>query len=120
MKYDTIKDATCYWVDTFDRINTCMLEEWNESRDNYGLTLLTSPPDYGYYPMWGWMWSFHENLDEEWARQNISVMEELGFIVYDSDYGLFFGIDGAGYDFYEYHWIPLYKARGLKWHKEEE
>ena len=23
-------------------------------------------------------------------------------------------IDGAGYDFYEAHWIPLYNKRGLK------
>ena len=28
-------------------------------------------------------------------------------------------IDGAGYDFYESHWIPLYKARGLQWHETE-
>ena len=34
--------------------------------------------------------------------------------------GYFFGIDGAGYSFYEEHWIPLYKARGLQWHKENE
>lgn len=26
----------------------------------------------------------------------------------------------SGYDFYEAHWIPLYEARGLKWHKESE
>lgn len=25
----------------------------------------------------------------------------------------------ATYDFYEAHWIPLYKVRGLHWHKEE-
>ena len=24
-----------------------------------------------------------------------------------------------GYDFYENHWIPLYKARGLQWHETE-
>ena len=36
-----------------------------------------------------------------------------------SIFGYFFGIDGAGYSFYEEHWIPLYKARGLQWHKTE-
>ena len=34
------------------------------------------------------------------------------------EFGYFFGIDGAGYDFYEAHWTPLYKARGLHWHDE--
>ena len=39
--------------------------------------------------------------------------------MYESgEFGYFFGIDGAGYDFYECHWIPLYKARGLQWHDE--
>jgi hypothetical protein len=68
-------------------------------------------------PMWGTMWTFEEGLDEDWARENLEIMHECGFWVYDSDeLGLVFGIDGAGYDFYESHWIPLYKARGLQWH----
>lgn len=29
---------------------------------------------------------------------------------------LYLGIDGAGYDFYESHWIPLYKTLGYSWH----
>lgn len=36
------------------------------------------------------------------------------------DYGYLIGIDGAGYDFYKAHWLPLYKARGLHWHKEDK
>ena len=44
-----------------------------------------------------------------------------GFRIYESEeFGYFFGIDGAGYNFYDSHWIPLYDARGLKWHREEE
>ena len=47
-------------------------------------------------------------------------MIECGFVVCESiDYGYFFGIDGGGYDFYNAHWLPLYKARGLQWHEEE-
>lgn len=47
-------------------------------------------------------------------------MADCGFRIYESDDfgGYIFGIDGAGYDFYDAHWIPLYKARGLRWHKE--
>lgn len=33
--------------------------------------------------------------------------------------GIYIGIDGAGYDFYESHWIPLYTVRGLEYHSEE-
>lgn len=46
-------------------------------------------------------------------------MADCGFRVYkQEDYEYIFGIDGAGYDFYESHWCPLYKARGLHWHKD--
>lgn len=75
-------------------------------------------------PMWCTLWSFGEQIDEEWARgtfceSHLQEMADLGFRLYETeDFGLVFGIDGAGYDFYEAHWIPLYKARGLKWHKE--
>ena len=51
----------------------------------------------------------------------MQIMANCGFRIYESeDYGYIFGIDGAGYDFYEAHWIPLYKAIGLKWHDNEE
>ena len=50
----------------------------------------------------------------------IQVMSECGFRIYESDeWGYFFGIDGAGYDFYSEHWIPLYRKRGLQWHDPE-
>lgn len=73
-------------------------------------------------PIWGTMWTFGEGIDEDWARENIDIMGKCGFRVYEyQETGtLYFGIDGAGYDFYEQHWIPLYKARGLKWHGIEE
>lgn len=72
-------------------------------------------------PMWGTMWSFGDNLDDEWlgCDENLSLMSECGFRIFSSDeFGFFFGIDGSGYSFYEAHWIPLYKARGLQWHDE--
>ncbi len=71
-------------------------------------------------PMWGWMWTFGDDLDSEWAYEHLQDMADCGFRIYECDeLGLVFGIDGAGYDFYESHWIPLYKARGLQWHDEE-
>lgn len=73
-------------------------------------------------PMWGTMWSFGDPCDDWWLENDngIRVMSECGFRIYKhEEFGYFFGIDGAGYDFYEAHWCPLYKARGLKWHDEE-
>lgn len=75
---------------------------------------------YDLLPMWGTMWSFGESLDDFWLEEQngVKLMSDCGFRIYKSDdFGYFFGIDGAGYDFYEQHWIPLYKARGLKWHE---
>lgn len=73
-------------------------------------------------PIWGTMWSFGDSCDDYWLEEKdgLQKMAECGFRVFESeDYGYVFGIDGAGYDFYESHWIPLYKARGLQWHDTE-
>lgn len=72
-------------------------------------------------PIWGTMWAFGDSLDNEWIESDgLQIMANCGFRIYEQeDYGYIFGIDGAGYDFYEDHWIPLYKARGLQWHDEE-
>lgn len=73
-------------------------------------------------PMWGWMWQFGNSCDDWWLenKDGIKIMSECGFRIYEHDeWGYFFGIDGAGYDFYEAHWIPLYKARGMQWHDPE-
>ena len=76
-----------------------------------------------YLPMWGTMWSFGDSADEYWLEKlgGLQIMADCGFRIYEQeDLGYVFGIDGAGYDFYSEHWIPLYKARGLHWHKEED
>lgn len=76
--------------------------------------------DYDELPMWGTLWQFDSFLDNDWLEENIQVMSDCGFRIYKHDeWGYFFGIDGCGYDFYESHWIPLYKKRGLQWHDEE-
>ncbi len=80
-----------------------------------------SPEDETGLPMWSTMWAFSDRCDLEWLddEENQRIMAECGFRIYESeDFGYIFGIDGAGYSFYEKHWIPLYKARGLRWHEE--
>lgn len=90
-----------------------------------GETLLTSSEfevqNYDTLPMWGTMWTFGDPVDRWWLEENeegsIQQMADCGFRIYEQeDLGMIFGIDGAGYDFYGQHWVPLYKARGLQWH----
>ena len=73
-------------------------------------------------PIWGTMWSMGSPLDEDWldTEKGLSAMSKCGFRIFEhEEFGYFFGIDGAGYDFYKEHWIPLYNARGLHWHGKE-
>ena len=80
--------------------------------------------DYG-LPMWGTMWSFGDNIDNDWLRgefgqDGLRLMADCGFRIYESDdWDIIFGIDGCGYDFYESHWIPLMDARGLHWYDKD-
>lgn len=88
---------------------TCKSDELEVERD-------------GSLPMWGTMWAFPDSADDYWLEEldGIQLMSDRGFRIYESeDFGYVFGIGGAGYDFYEEHWLPLYEARGLKWHDEE-
>jgi hypothetical protein len=76
----------------------------------------------GFFPMWGTLWTFGDSCDEYWVTDmnGLAKMTECGFRVYQSEeLGIFFGIDGAGYSFYDQHWLPLYNARGLQWHDKE-
>lgn len=124
MIYKTINDATYAFVSEMNAIDQGMIaklmeidpDDWSE------LTVFSGNNEpYELLPMWGTMWSFGDRLDDWWLEEEngIEVMSRLGFRIYHSEeYGYFFGIDGAGYDFYEEHWIPLYQARGLRWHEE--
>lgn len=73
-------------------------------------------------PAWGWLWAFGDSADDYWLSDmdGITQMSRCGFRIFEHDeWGYFFGIDGGGYDFYQEHWIPLYRARGLQWHETE-
>lgn len=73
--------------------------------------------------LYGIMWSFGDDIDNWWLDEcgGLQKMSDCGFRIYrHEEWGYFFGINGAGYDFYEEHWIPLYKARGIKWHDDAE
>jgi hypothetical protein len=71
-------------------------------------------------PLWSKMWAF-DLTDNKWLEEGgLEHMRDCGFRIYaQEDFGYIFGIDGAGYNFYPEHWIPLYEARGLMWHTPE-
>ncbi len=118
----TLREAAQEWVKGFNAIPTSMIaklwqadpEDWEEVTDADN-----EVENNDQLPMWGTMWTFGESLDNDWLEEKdgIKQMSKCGFRIFKSEeFGYFFGIDGAGYDFYEAHWIPLYNERGLKWH----
>lgn len=120
----TISDATHKWVSEFNAIPREMIERLmlDHREDWQEITVMTEEQQEYYsdmLPMWGTMWSFGDGCDDWWLENEggIEIMSKCGFRIYEHDeWGYFFGIDGAGYDFYAEHWIPLYKMRGLQWH----
>ena len=133
----TVREAAEHWVNRFNAIPTGMIEKlmrydpagWREiTLPSYGdrvrLHRRRKGCDEGEIrdepvPMWGTMWSFGERPDDDWLESPgaLRAMSNCGFRIFESDeFGYFFGIDGAGYDFYTEHWVPLYRARGLEWH----
>ena len=118
----TLREATQEWVNSFNAIPTQMIAKlWNAESDDWQ-EVTNSEQKVEYYdqlPMWGTMWSFGKSLDTYWLdnKDRIKRMSQTGFRIFESkEFGYFFSIDGAGCDFYESHWIPLYNKRGLKWH----
>lgn len=120
----TILEATRRWVNEWnaiptDAVNTLMNHDIDSNEDSYEITEERETV-YGYPVGWGTMWTFGESLDSEWAMENKDILEQCGVVAYYTEsLGVVIGIDGGGYDFYEQHWIPLYRARGLQWHSEE-
>ncbi len=125
MMYNTIREAATAWVNSFNAVPTTVVEKLirldpDEVRE---ITPGRRDEDADYLPMWGTMWSFGDSEDDYWLEEEdgLELMAECGFRIYEQeDFGYLFGIDGAGYSFMDEHWIPLYKARGLQWHREEE
>ena len=115
----TIKEATRDWIRGFNSIPQDIIMKLYKSGES--IVEITPPIAEKYdtfLPMWGTMWSFDHFFDDIWLKEksNLQAMADCGFRIYEQeDFGYIFGIDGAGYDFYEAHWIPLYKARGQQW-----
>lgn len=123
----TIQEAANKWVSGFSEI-PCAIVEKLMRLDIDEVREITpgdrdEDEDAGYLPMWSTMWAFDRWEDIYWLERmgGLELMAKCGFRIYEQeDFGYIFGIDGAGYSFMEQHWLPLYKARGLCWHKESK
>lgn len=75
----------------------------------------TRGSQYAFPCAWGTL--FHDA--DLWLSGRPELAAEAGFIVFESDYfdGYLLGVDGAGYNFYEHHWLPLYEGCGILWHE---
>ena len=69
--------------------------------------------------MWGTLFEAKDShLAEKIIEHQDEIINELGLIIIDErdneaySNGLFIGVNGAGYDFYEDHWVPLYRLFG--------
>jgi len=73
------------------------------------------------FPMWGYVFVPAYAFEASWFEDYADDVARCGFTVYETDeIGVYLGIQGAGYDFRQAHWLPLYDLRGLRWHDEEE
>jgi len=123
----TKQQACEKWVGGFNAMPTSMLEKlWHADIDSMQeVTMLRNDEEDfrdSALPAWGTMWSFGDSCDDHWIEEmgGVQALSDHGFRIYEhEDFGYFFGIDGAGYNFYEQHWLPLYDARGLQWHEKE-
>jgi len=70
-------------------------------------------------PMWSYVFAPKEEIDQKWLKECAEIITDWCSVIvyYTPEIGYYIGINGAGYDFYDAHWIPLYVLRGLKWHE---
>jgi len=131
----SVKEATEKWVSQFNEIPQSLVRK-AYSRKGISDIREVTPISSGnrvdidhlyverdnFRPIWGTMWMFDNVADNYWIEEKngLQLMADCGFRIYEIEEGYIFGIDGAGYAFYEAHWIPLYRARGLKWHDSED
>lgn len=125
MMFYTIREAATEWVYGFNAVPTAVVEKLMRLGPDEVREITPGRRDEcaDYLPTWGTMWSFGSSDDDYWLEEEggLELMAECGFRIYEQeDFSYLFGLDGGGYSFMDKHWIPLYKARGLRWHEKEE
>lgn len=110
------------WYEVWEchALNSEYDEEYDEEWEKY-----SGDGTYDGMPMWGTLWfvsdCMYDGFYRSFINKNREAVIDLGFTIIECEQEGFMclGIDGAGYDFYETHWMPLYDLFGFKWHKEE-
>lgn len=126
--YSTKKECAHLFVeDRFDNIDSTMVTDFPEWYEKYSFRGVSDEEGFEAdddglgcveQPMWNtWFEPSDSWIWEEIDSRAIEVAV-FGFtLIYRDGWFWGLGIDGAGYDFYEAHWIPLYDLLGLTWHE---
>ena len=123
---DLLKDALAYKNETLEEfivppddmyLKEDFLEDYNYKKwlNKYENKFQQWKEDVinNHYPMWNTIWKCDEfYLNSEYCDYNKLWRLGIGIISHP-ERGNFLFINGAGYDFYETHWKPLFKM--LKW-----
>lgn len=121
--YTTEAECAHCWVnEDFDQIPERLVLNQSDFFEHYEFFGIDDETDeYGYVdaPMWSTYFSPNTRLDADWIADNAEEIARLGFtLIFEDGETFALGIDGAGYDFYESHWVPLYRLRGFTWHEQ--
>ena len=102
-------------------------KEYDAAWDAYNEALESYENSHGFPAAWNQMWT---PCEQTLRGAELDALIESGFVVYatghsEIDFGFdhVFGVDGAGYSFYEQHWRPL-RARlsrilAIRYHSDE-
>ena len=109
-----------------------MVDQFSSIPQEWVQTMAEKNSDEFYGIMWGTMWIVNDHVDirriekllksvndEDDEMNGYQEIGDTGIYAFNIADKLVLGINGAGYDFFEDHWTPLYETLGYKWHAEE-
>lgn len=126
--YTTKEECARLFVEEyFDNIDSTMVTDFPDWYETYSFRGVPcedgeEPDDDGLCyvepPMWGTWFEPSDSWIYEKIEDVAKEVAGLGFtLIYRDEEFWGLGIDGAGYSFYEEHWIPLYDLFGFTWHE---
>ncbi len=69
------------------------------------------------YPMWGYVFEANNQFLSEKLEENVNELAEIGiYLMQVNETRVIVFITGCGYDFYDSHWLPMYR-NVFKWVK---
>ena len=127
IKLENVQNVFPYWFE-----NTLTVEPTDkEVLDNYNKKSMTEDEledakmemmDTQREVMWGTLFEAKDkDVAEDIIDNSDAIISDAGFTIInlsrenEGEYetGVFLGVNGMGYDFFDAHWIPLYKILGV-------